>query len=91
MNDSIDRYLSNIKPSYETEIEPCKIKSDLIIPHFGGGFDDHRRLSKKGIIIDKTTYSSNIQNARELILAHLKEQMAKVEEIKSTEQIEDLK
>lgn len=40
---SIDNYLQNIKPSYEAEIEPCKITSDIIIPHFGGGYNDHRK------------------------------------------------
>ena len=43
LNTSIVNYLENIKPSYEHEIEPCKIKSDIIIPHFGGGYDDHRK------------------------------------------------
>lgn len=43
LNDSIDNYLQKIKPSYEMEIEPCKITSDIIIPHFGGGYDDHRK------------------------------------------------
>lgn len=45
LNDSIANYLAEIKPSYEKEIEPCKSESDIIIPHFGGGYDDHRKES----------------------------------------------
>ena len=37
LNDSIANYLENIKPSYDSEVEPCKTKSNIIIPHFGEG------------------------------------------------------
>lgn len=50
LNESISNYLENIKPSYDSEIEPCKIKSDIIIPHFGGGYDDHRKESTPSLI-----------------------------------------
>lgn len=76
LNDSIMNYLENIKPSYELEIEQCKIKSDIIIPHFGGGYDDHRKESTLDHMVDKVDYGSNILTARNLINAHIREQMA---------------
>ena len=63
---SVNNYLENIKPSYEREIEPTKQTSDIIIPHFGGGFNDHKLQKSK-------EYSSNIINACNLIMARLKE------------------
>lgn len=45
LNWSINNYLENIKPSYDIEIEPTKQSSDIIIPHFGGGFNDHKKDS----------------------------------------------
>jgi uridine kinase len=45
LNWSINGYLEYIKPSYDTEIEPTKQSSDIIIPHFGGGFNDHKKES----------------------------------------------
>lgn len=56
LNDSINNYLQNIKPSYENEIEPCKIMSDIIIPHFGGGYDDHRKKCNSVFILEKLIY-----------------------------------
>lgn len=44
---SVANYLEFIKPSYEREIEPTKQTSDIIIPHFGGGFNDHKKERKK--------------------------------------------
>jgi uridine kinase len=45
LNWSINNYLEHIKPSYDREIEPTKQSSDIIIPHFGGGFNDHKKES----------------------------------------------
>ena len=42
LNASVNNYLEFIKPSYEKQIEPTKQTSDIIIPHFGGGFKDHK-------------------------------------------------
>ena len=46
LEESVSNYLAFIKPSYENEIEPVKQSSDIIIPHFGGGFNDHKKESK---------------------------------------------
>jgi uridine kinase len=46
LNESVANYLEFIKPSYEREIEPTKQTSDIIIPHFGGGFNDHKKECK---------------------------------------------
>jgi uridine kinase len=43
LNASVANYMEYIKPSYEKEIEPTKQTSDIIIPHFGGGFNDHKK------------------------------------------------
>jgi uridine kinase len=41
--ESVATYLEFIKPSYEREIQQTKQTSDIIIPHFGGGFKDHKK------------------------------------------------
>lgn len=35
LTDLIDRYLKQVKPSYEKWIEPTKVYADLVIPNFG--------------------------------------------------------
>lgn len=46
--------------------------SDIIIPHFGGGYNDHRRKGTTYCYVDKLDYESNIHNAKDLIMARIR-------------------
>jgi uridine kinase len=41
LDKSIKNYLDNIKPNFETYIEPTKKFCDMVIPNFGGGYSDN--------------------------------------------------
>jgi hypothetical protein len=57
--------LNHIKHSYENDIEPYKKFSDLIVPHFGNGYDDHKKSGRQNI--DK-----NILNVTEILISRIK-------------------
>ncbi len=65
---TILKYLTSIKPSYEKEIEPTKVKCDVVVPHFGNGYSDH-------INQDRTNLDLNIKNVRNLLLSHIRSAM----------------
>ena len=37
---AINNYLNNIKPNFETYIEPTKKFCHMVLPNFGGGYSD---------------------------------------------------
>jgi uridine kinase len=40
LDKAINNYLNNIKPNFETHIEPTKKFCDMVLPNFGGGYSD---------------------------------------------------
>jgi uridine kinase len=58
---SILEYLTKIKPSYEKEIEPTKVDCDLVVPHIGNGYADHKMKNRSNVDI-------NIRNITNLLI-----------------------
>lgn len=78
LDQSIIIYLSQIKKSYEGEIEPTKVNCDLVVPHFGNGYADHK-------IQDKSKADINMKNISNILLNQVKSAIKLYEEIEQEE------
>ena len=62
---SIMQYLTQIKLSYEKDIEPTKVNCDLVVPHIGNGYADHKMK-------DRLRADISIRNITNLLLTQVR-------------------